>query len=254
MAMDEAVLEAVAAGTAPPTLRLYGWDGAWLSIGMSQPITDVDEAAVAAAGVGVLRRPSGGTAVLHVDQLGWSLALPLGHPLAPGDIIASYLAQSRLTIDALGRIGVSARPATVDEARAPLPDPVLAIACFGGLAPHEVVVGSPARKLVGWGQVRRRNVVMHHAVLSLAYDPGALPAYLVADRARLAAALDRRVVGLNEAAGHRVASQEFAEALVAAHAAAGLALEPGELTAAEVRRARALVAEKYGSDDWTRRR
>ena len=64
MAVDEAVLEAVAAGTAPPTLRAYGWRGRWLSIGMAESIDDVDAAAAAADGVALVRRPSGGATVL----------------------------------------------------------------------------------------------------------------------------------------------------------------------------------------------
>jgi lipoate-protein ligase A len=253
MAVDEAILEAVAVGTAPPTLRIYSWTGRWLSIGMAEPIGDVDLAAARAAGVRVVRRPSGGTAVLHDDQLAWSLTLPLGHPLATGDIVASYLAQSRITLDALGRVGAAARAAGLEEARAPLPDALLSIACFGGLAPHEVVAGDPPRKLVGWGQVRRRNVVMHHAVASLTFDREALASFLRTDRGRLADALARRVTSLAEA-GASATAVRLADAVVEAHGAAGFDLVPGDLSAEERARADALLAEKYLSDGWTARR
>jgi len=254
MAIDEAVLEAVAAGAAGPTLRAYGWRGRWLSIGMAESIADVDAARAAAEGVTVVRRPSGGTAVLHLDQLAWSLTLPASHALACPDIVESYRAQAAIALDFCARLGVVARAATLEEARAPLPDPLLALACFGGLVPHEIVVGEPARKLIGWAQVRRRGVVMHHAVLSRRFDPAALAGLLRTDRARLAAALDRRVADLRQAAGREPPLGELLAALGAAHRAAGLVPAPGALSEAERRRAGRLVAEKYALATWSSRR
>jgi lipoate-protein ligase A len=254
MAVDEAVLEAVASGAAGPTLRIYGWRGRWLSVGMAESIADVDRAAAAAAGIGLVRRPSGGAAVLHVDQLAWSLTLPAGHAFASPDIVESYRGQAAIALDFCARIGVAARAVAPDEARAPLPDPLLALACFGGLAPHEIVVGAPPRKLVGWGQVRRRGVVMHHAVLSRRFDPEALAGLLRADRARLAGALDRRVTDLRQEAGRAITLAELLAALSAAHDAAGLVTRPGRLGEAERRRAGRLVAEKYRLEGWTSRR
>jgi lipoate-protein ligase A len=254
MALDEAILEAVAAGESPPTLRFYGWRGRWLSIGMAESIADVDLAACRATGTGMLRRPSGGTAVLHVDQLAWSLTVPSSHELAPPDIVASYAQHAAIAIAALGSLGVEARGATQIEAKTPLPDPVLQIACFGGLAPHEVLFGDPPRKLIGWGQVRRRGVVMHHAVLSRSFDPAALSELLVTDGLALARALGARVVGLDEAAGRRVSSRALVAALVAAYGGAGDRLVPSAPTDAEVERAGALLHEKYASLEWTARR
>jgi len=249
MAVDEAVLEAIAAGDAAPTLRFYGWTGRWLSIGMAEPLGDVDRAAAEAAGVGVLRRPSGGTAVLHAGQIGWSVTLPPGHPLSAGDIVASYLEHSRVTLAALRALGVAARGATVEEARAPLPDPVLSIACFGGLAPHEVVTGDPPKKLVGWGQVRRRGVVMHHATVSIGtFDASALAGLLATDRPRLTRALDARVAGLP------VEPAALASAVAAGYGNAGLALATGELRPPERARAAELVGDKYAAEEWTARR
>jgi lipoate-protein ligase A len=254
MAIDEAILESVAAGAAPPTLRFYGWRGRWLSIGMAESIADVDRAACHETGTGVVRRPSGGTAVLHLDQLAWSLTLPAGHSLAPGDIVASYAQHAEITLAALRSVGAGARAASTAEARAPLPDQLLQIACFGGLAPHEIVVGDPPRKLVGWGQVRRRAVVMHHAALSRRFDPAALPALLATDRPGLSRALESRVVGLDEVAGRRVSSRALVAALVAAFAAVGHPTELATLTEDELVRAAELLREKYANEGWTARR
>jgi lipoate-protein ligase A len=254
MALDESILDALARGDVPPTVRFYGWRGRWLSIGMSESIADVGLEACRAAGVRVLRRPSGGTAVLHVEQIGWALLLPSGHRFAPVDILESYALHAAITLDALATLGVHARPSTAAEARAPLPDELLAMACFGGLAPHEVVVGDPPRKLVGWGQVRRRGVVMHHSAVSLRFDAAALASLLATDRARLAAALRRRVIGLDEAAGRPVARRELVEAVVAALGRAGLAAVAGELSCAERRRADELVRTKFADERWTVRR
>jgi len=254
MARDEAILEAVAVGSAPPTVRFYGWTGRWLSIGMAERIADVDLEAARQAGVEVVRRPSGGTAVLHADQVAWSVALPAGHPLAPGDIVETYRRHGEITVDALRRLGVGVHAASVEEARAPLADPVLAVACFGGLVPHEVVVGMPPRKLVGWGQVRRRGVVMHHAVLSLRFDPDELARLLDVDRCRLVSALRRRVTDLAEAAGRIVLPGELQHALVASFVGAGYQLRSGALAEAEARRTAELIETKYAAREWTNRR
>lgn len=254
MALDEAILEAVAAGRSPPTLRFYGWRGRWLSIGMAESIVDVDLAACRETATGVVRRPSGGTAVLHVDQLAWSLTLPAGHTLAPGDIVASYAQQAAVALAALASLGVDARAASRDEARAPLPDAILAIACFGGLTPHEVVVGDPPRKLVGWGQVRRRGVVMHHATVSRRFDAAELAALLNSDRPRLAGALRGRVIGLDAAAGRRRSSRAFVAAIAAAYAGAGFTAATAAPTEQELARAAELLREKYASESWTARR
>jgi lipoate-protein ligase A len=235
-------------------MRLYGWLGRWLSIGLAQSIADVDRAACVATGTGIVRRPSGGTAVLHVDHMAWSLVLPSGHALAPPDIVESYRLHAEIALDLCRSLGVTARAVDPDEARVPPSDAVLAIACFGGLAPHEIVIGQPARKVVGWGQVRRRGVVMHHAVLARRFDPMELARLLSVDRSRLAAALASRVAGLDEAARGRPTVGEIAAALIDAHTAGGLSLAPGNLSAAERARARALVRERYARDGWTNRR
>lgn len=253
MSRDEAILEAVASGDSPATLRVYGWRGRWLSIGLAQSIADVDRPACDAAQVGLVRRPSGGTAVLHEAQLGWSLTVPTGHPLAEPDIVESYRLQAGIALRICAILGITAEAVEPAAARATAGDPVLAAACFGALAPHEIVAAD-GRKLIGWGQVRRRGVVLHHTVVSLRFDSTRLASLLVANRARLAEALAARVVDVRTAAARRIAAWEFAQAVRCAHAAAGLHLTQGELSTTERARVSALQREKYGNEGWTARR
>src|SRR5438067_11175585 len=82
MAVDEVLLDGVAAGTAPPTLRFYEWTPACLSLGYLQPFDVVDRDGCLALGVEVVRRPTGGRALLHDRVLTYSVALRasvLGH-------------------------------------------------------------------------------------------------------------------------------------------------------------------------------
>ena len=73
MAVDEAVLEAVGAGQALPTLRFYTWDPPCLSLGYAQPVEDADQQALADFGWGIVRRPTGGRAILHTDEITYSV-------------------------------------------------------------------------------------------------------------------------------------------------------------------------------------
>src|SRR5690349_2496197 len=82
MAVDEALLEGVASGRSPATLRFYSWRPACLSLGYFQPFGIVDVSGCRARGVDVVRRPTGGRAILHDRELTYSLTLPasvLGH-------------------------------------------------------------------------------------------------------------------------------------------------------------------------------
>jgi lipoate-protein ligase A len=80
MAVDEAILEAVGRGASLPTLRLYAWEPACLSLGYAQPIGDVDQPRLRARGWDLVRRPTGGRAVLHTDELTYSVIAPPGEP------------------------------------------------------------------------------------------------------------------------------------------------------------------------------
>lgn len=253
MAVDEAILIAVGAGAAPPTLRLYGWRVPCLSIGYGQRARDADGDRLAALGWGMVRRLTGGRAILHADELTYSVCVPMEHPLAQIGLIESYRQISAALIAALERLGASVRADRAEKSDAP-PSPV----CFETPSHYEITVNG--RKLVGSAQVRRKQALLQHGTLpltgditrivdALAYtDETAREAAraLVGQRAiTLENALDGRVIAREQAA--QVVAESFAQVFQVDLVAGGLA---------EVERAHAdqLARAVYGHDDWTFRR
>jgi lipoate-protein ligase A len=155
MAADLASLDAVAAG-APPELRLYTWARPALSLGRFQPDTDVDEAACREREVEVVRRPTGGRALLHGADLTYAVTLtrPAGDA---GRVDALYRTIAGALIAGLRRLGVDA---AIGEARGP-DGP----ACFTAAQGADLRVGT--RKLCGSAQVRRGSAVLQHGSVLL---------------------------------------------------------------------------------------
>jgi lipoyl(octanoyl) transferase len=251
MARDEAISHAVSAGEQPPTLRFYGWMPAAISMGASQRIATVDRARCAADGVGVVRRSTGGLAILHTDEFTYSIALPPGHALAEGDVLTSYRRISEAIMAALTRLGVrdvqANRVAKEDKAQGPV--------CFEAPSDYEVVGMTPRglKKLVGSAQWRRVDGVLQHGSLPLSGDIARVCGYLVGapepERVR------ERAGTLSEALDRPATWDETAAAWRAAFAATlGLTFSDGELSAAEQARVEQLLAEKYANDAWNARR
>jgi lipoyl(octanoyl) transferase len=258
MALDEALLDAAATARAPLTLRFYNWTNPCLTIGCGQTIADVDRHACRSAGLPIVRRASGGTAVLHEAALGFSLAIPASSSLAVPDIVESYRLLGEPVHAALVGLGIDGSLVAPEEAhRGGRPTGLGAAACFGSLAPYEVVYRG--RKIVGTSQVRRRGAILHHVMLPLRFDAARFAGFLAVgtevERGELAAWLDSRIGSLTTAAGRAVNPTDVVAALIAAFARAfGAAIESDLATDAERQDAARLVASKYGNIAWTERR
>jgi lipoate-protein ligase A len=111
MARDEALLIAVGNG-APPALRLYDWTPPCLSLGAFQDISAVDRSACAALDIDLVRRPSGGAALLHQHEVTYAVIAPLSNPLAAGTIRNSYRRLAALLHAALQHLGAPLDPPT----------------------------------------------------------------------------------------------------------------------------------------------
>jgi lipoate-protein ligase A len=109
MAVDEAILESVGSGKSVPTLRLYAWDPACLSLGYAQRFTDVDFFRLQERGWEVVRRPTGGRAVLHTDELTYSVIAPLNEPRVAGTVLESYHRLAQALVAMLNLLGMPVR-------------------------------------------------------------------------------------------------------------------------------------------------
>lgn len=258
MAIDQAIAEACAAGDSPPTLRFYRWNPPAISIGRHQDIAEIDHQRVAELGYEIVRRSTGGRAILHIDELTYSVAASKAHPLMHGGIMDSYLRISNALLAGLHKLNVKADKAGA-KVRA---GKDVSAACFEVPSAYEISVGQ--RKLLGSAQSRRAGYVLQHGTLPLTGDITRLISFLalpkiekkalekqLADHAcTLANALqvDDDAPQLHFGTVAAAISDGFRDIL-------GIKLDTPphhkQLLPSELRRAALLIREKYANPEWT---
>ncbi len=243
MALDEAIMDAVAVGQAPPTLRLYQWAPPALSLGKRQPLSGVRLDRCALDGVDVVRRATGGLAILHTDELTYSIATRQDDPRATGAILDAYRSLSEGLVRALAHLGAVAEMAPVSPGAAHSASAI----CFEQPSAYEISVAG--RKLIGSAQVRPQGRVLQHGSLPLTGDIGRIVEYLRFDssdeRESLRHHLRTRATTLSAVCGRDVRFAEAAEAVRRGFAEClNLQLEAGEITDLELQTMAQLTAAK----------
>ncbi|MCJ7550455.1 MAG: lipoate--protein ligase family protein [Anaerolineae bacterium] len=250
LAIDEAILRTVAEGRAPPTLRLYGWSPPTLTLGRGQPFADADAAVLRRDGIAVLRRMTGGTAVLNRDELTYAVAVRDDEPRLSGAISESYRGIGEALLCALAQLGVTSATSSGRSTGAPRSRRERTPVCFEIPSDYEITVG--ARKLVGSSQMRVRHGILQHGSLPLAGDIGDIGQYLTARPS--SERIRSHAMSLRDALGRVVTWEEAADAVLEGfRSRLNLRLVPSPLTPLERERIERLVIEKYGSEAWTRR-
>jgi lipoate-protein ligase A len=251
MAVDEAILEAVGAGKMRPTLRLYAWVPPCLSLGYAQPIEDVDLTALKERNWDIVRRPTGGRAILHTDELTYSVIGPLDEPRLAGSLLKSYHVLSSALLDALHILGAQAHasPESALSPGASNQGPV----CFEVPSNYEITVDG--KKLVGSAQARRKEGVLQHGSLPLEGDLGRITQVLKFDdeqgRQEAAERIWQRATTMERALGQRVEWQSAAQAFVKGfERTLNLEILPSPLTQDETQAAQRLMEEKYSTPAW----
>ena len=252
MAVDEAILQAVGRGDSLPTLRLYAWQPACLSLGQAQSIRDVDLGRLKAHGWDVVRRLTGGRAILHIDELTYSVMAPPAEPRVQGSVLESYSRLARALLAAVRSLGlpVEMEPNAAPSAQAGGP------VCFEVPSAYEIVSGG--KKLIGSAQARKRDGVLQHGSLPLHGDLTRITQALVYpdEAARQAAAhsLLTHATTLETAGAGIVPWETAARAFVGAfETELELNFERSGLSPAEKTQTQELVQKKYGHSDWTER-
>lgn len=229
MARDEALLDAVGAGKSPPTLRLYGWEPATISLGYFQRYGDFQSQAGPLGDLPVVRRLTGGGAILHDLELTYAIVLPTAHTLLSHGPNCLYEDVHAAVISSLAALQVPASRAGNTHSSTPKRTPFF---CFARRHRFDVVIGRG--KIAGSAQRRTRSAVLQHGSIILA-DRYGQPG--LADLNVAVADTIRRLRQLLPSEVGRVA---------------GLDLMLGEWGRAELAGADALVL-KYAGPDWTRR-
>jgi lipoate-protein ligase A len=243
MAIDEALWRGRQAGASPPTLRFFAWNPPTVSLGYGQPLDrHVDLDACRALGVGLVRRPTGGSAIYHDGperELTYSVVATAGDLGIGADLLETYRWIGAALLRGLRALGA---PAELVPERPP-DGPVPAF-CFARTGVWEIEVGG--RKLVGSAQRRQGDSFLQHGAVLLDVDEPRLHALFPTTREPLAT-----LTTLRAALDRRPAFDEVADALAAAFEAEhGLDLRPGGLSPEEVARIDALVSERYASPAW----
>lgn len=253
MAVDEAILTAHRDGLVPPTLRLYRWGPACVSFGYSQKFEqEVDPEACAELGVDWVRRTTGGRAVLHDEELTYSVVIRT--ELLPGGVLETYRIISGGLVAAFRELGLHA--VLADRHQQPRFEGTSA-ACFDSPSAYELVVNG--KKAVGSAQARKDGVILQHGSIPLTWDVEKLSRVFHTPserfRERLKAVLLRKATGLSRELGREFSYVELCEAFRHGfEQGLSLHLEEGRLTPGEVELAEELSREKYGTEAWNRRK
>lgn len=230
MAVDEALL--ASAGEGGATLRFYRWSQATLSLGYFQAVAE-RKRHPASTGCPLVRRSTGGGAIVHDKEITYSYTSPLGDRFA-ADAESLYELFHQALIDALRDYGIEGhRSGRASEGGTPKTDVFL---CFQRRSAQDVVVDEV--KIAGSAQRRRHGAVLQHGSVLLG-----------------ASTFAPELAGLGELAGRAVDAADLVEQWtrrLAEHLHA--AFEPGRLTADEMIQARALATDKFSTSRWTERR
>jgi lipoyl(octanoyl) transferase len=215
MRRDVELLERCAHGDIAGVIRIYSFSPPCLSIGRNQDAGDVDRAACTRDGIDVVRRPSGGRAVLHRDEVTYAVICRTTEPHFGGPVLESCARIHAVVATALAGLGVTATPraASADEAAAARARAGIAD-CFAHPSAHELI-DARGLKLVGSAQARLGDALLQHG--SILLRPHGASTYLRGSQAAT------RSSSLHEILGREVDQEEVVAALRAGFAKAAAA-------------------------------
>jgi len=245
MAVDEALAHAVGHGEAPPTLRFYTWNPHAVSLGYLQRVPGgVDLDVCRRHGIDLVRRITGGRAVLHADELTYSVTIPRGHPWGSLPVIGLFARVSAGLIAGLDRLGIAA---SLGELPAAAGDGPEMDACFLQRRTPAILVRG--RKLIGSAQRRLGGSLLQHGSILLDFDPrlhqAVFPAWPRGDPARGVTCV-RFLLGKVPPTGELVDILSLAWCEL--FRVSGV---PGDLIPVERHVAEELAVRRYGNLTWT---
>lgn len=253
MAIDEVMARFVGEGLSDPILRLYGWNPATLSLGYFQKTDkEVDETGLHSWNIGMVRRFTGGRAVLHDDEVTYSIALPSSSPFFKSNVIDSYRVLSIGLCKALELLGLEP---TLQKSKIE-PDEHTSAACFDAPSLYELTLGG--KKVVGSAQKRFTHSLLQHGSIPITMNIEKLFDTLKFDsdekKNKLKQIFSRKASWLNAHRQRPILRTELCAALVKGlEEAMQVTFITKPLTDDELQQASALASSKFSTTEWNRK-
>lgn len=215
MRFDMERTNAVAAGTAQPMFRLYGWNPWSVSLGANQDENEIDPEACSRLGFDIVRRPTGGRAVLHANELTYSVVTPLSEGRTVHDVYRDIHIILLEAFQSIGCSGLDFQKSQPDF-RQLYKENEMSVSCFASSARYEISLDG--RKIVGSAQRLFGKALLQHGSILLGdgFEQLALTARVSTPekRERLMEFMKSHSATLSEAAGRNISFDEAANAVM----------------------------------------
>jgi lipoate-protein ligase A len=262
MAIDEAIMIAHREGLVPPTIRFYQWSPAAVSLGYFQDLQkEIDVDVCKNLGIDIVRRPTGGKAVLHDKELTYSFIIRENHPLVNDSILETYKKISGGIIRGLSYLGIKAELVPLreklksapsgNEAKSKISHSDIKSICFSVPSQYEVQV--EGKKIVGSAQVRKREIVLQHGSLLIELEKDKLFSVFNFPSAKIREKLKTgfKATSLEEILKKKINFSELSEILPRGFEEEfGARLVEGKLTKQEEKISKDLLENKYSTYEW----
>ncbi len=266
MAIDEAIMIAHREGLVPPTIRFYQWFPPAVSLGYFQDLKkEIDENACKNMGIDIIRRATGGKAVLHDKELTYSFIIRENHPLVNVSILETYKKISGGMIKGLSYLGITAELVPLKEKlksdsldkkkKSEIPHLDIKSICFSVPSQYEVQV--EGKKIVGSAQVRKKEIVLQHGSLLIELEKDKLFSVFNFPSIQIREELKTRfnATSLEEILKRKISFSELSEILPRGFEEEfGVNLIEGKLTEQEEKISKDLLKNKYSTYEWNYQR
>ena len=250
MAIDEALLEWHSKDQIPPTLRFYGWERPSLTVGHFQNVEKtINFDGIKKHGCDFVRRLTGGSAVLHDDELTYSIIVSESHPKIPVSVNKAYYVLSQGLLEGYRKLGIDADFAIPERELLKQRSAV----CFEVPAIYEMIVDG--KKVSGNAQTRQKGVLLQHGSIPLSFDAEMLFDLFKFSsdrlRERQRKSFLNKAISINDITKEDHTYESIKDAfLFGFKKSLNIKTEPLQLTEEQWKYIHNLADTKYRTDDW----
>ena len=259
MAIDEAIMMAHEKNMVLPTIRFYQWSPSAVTLGYFQDLKkEINIDVCRKLGIDIVRRPTGGKAVLHDQELTYSIIISEKNPLVDYSILKTYKRISQALINGLVSLGIKAElvplKGKIKENVLPVlsqDSPTYKTICFSTPSQYEVQVDG--KKLIGSAQVRKRGIVLQHGSLLIKLDREKLFSVFNFPSIQIKEKIKEKFKAtcVNEIIKKEIDYFQLSDLLARGFAKEfGVKLIEGKLTNFEEKASYCLLKKKYSTGEW----